>query len=135
VDTIIRAQSGNKKSMDDFAHLFLGGENTPPEVKTYNFDDVVVALNQVQPYDWRAFLTDRIVKVAEHAPLAGIENSGWKLVYTDQSNQISRLREELMHRAREGWRCRRCNRGRHRREEWCWSRNENRRRERAEVLA
>ena len=98
VDTIIRKESGNKKSMDDFAHLFLGGENTPPEVKTYNYDDVVAALNQVQPYDWRAFLTDHIVKVAEHAPLAGIENSGWKLVYTDQPNQISRLREELMHR-------------------------------------
>jgi predicted metalloprotease with PDZ domain len=81
--------------MDDFAHIFHGGQNTPPEVKTYTFDDVVATLNQVQPYDWRGFLTDRILKVAEHAPLGGIENSGWKLVYTDQPNEILKLREKL----------------------------------------
>ena len=94
-DTIIRQKSGGKKSMDDFAHLFHGGQNTPPEVKTYTFEDVVATLNQVQPYDWRGFLTDRILKVAEHAPLGGIENSGWKLVYTDQPNEILKLREKL----------------------------------------
>ena len=85
-DTIIRQKSGGKKSMDDFAHLFYGGQNTPPEVKTYTFDDVVNTLNQVQPYDWRGFLTDRVLKVAEHAPLSGIANSGWMLVYNDQPN-------------------------------------------------
>lgn len=92
-DTIIRQKSGGKKSMDDFAHLFHGGQNTPPQVKTYKFEDVVTTLNQVQPYDWRGFLTDRIVKVAEQAPLGGITNSGWKLVYTDQPNKIAKLRE------------------------------------------
>lgn len=94
-DTIIRQKSDGKKSMDDFAHIFHGGQNTPPEVKTYTFDDVVATLNQVQPYDWRGFLTDRILKVAERAPLGGIENSGWKLVYTDQPNEIAKMREKL----------------------------------------
>ena len=93
-DTIIRQNSGGKKSMDDFAHLFLGGRNTVPEVKTYTLDDVVNALNQVQPYDWRGFLTDRVLKIAEHAPLAGFTNGGWMLVYTDQPNTISKLREQ-----------------------------------------
>jgi predicted metalloprotease with PDZ domain len=96
-DTIIRQKSDGKKSMDDFAHLFHGGQNTPPEVKTYKFDDVVNTLNQVQAYDWRGFLTDRIVKVAEHAPLGGIANSGWMLVYTDQPNTIAKLREQQTH--------------------------------------
>jgi predicted metalloprotease with PDZ domain len=93
-DTIIRQSSGGKKSMDDFAHLFYGGRNTPPEVKTYTFDDVVNALNQVQPYDWRGFLNDRVMKIAEHAPLGGIANSGWMVVYTDQPNTIAKLREQ-----------------------------------------
>jgi len=93
-DTIIRQKSGGKKSMDDFAHLFHGGQNTPPEVKTYTFEDVVSTLNQVQPYDWRGFLTDRVLNVAEHAPLAGLENSGWKLVYSDRPNVIEKLREQ-----------------------------------------
>jgi predicted metalloprotease with PDZ domain len=96
-DTIIRQNSGSKKSMDDFAHLFHGGQNTPPEVKTYTFDDVVNTLNQVQPYDWRGFLTDRALKVAEHAPLAGIANSGWKLVYDERPNLIAKLREQEGH--------------------------------------
>ena len=93
-DTIIRQNSGGKKSMDDFAHLFHGGQNTAPEVKTYTFEDVVDALNRVQPYDWRGFLTDRVLKIAEHAPLGGIINGGWMLVYTDQPNTISKLREQ-----------------------------------------
>jgi predicted metalloprotease with PDZ domain len=93
-DTIIRQKSGGKKSMDDFAHLFHGGQNTPPEVNTYNFDDVVNTLNQVQPYDWRGFLADRVLKVTERAPLSGITNSGWLLVYTDQPNTIAKLREQ-----------------------------------------
>ena len=93
-DTILRQKSGDKKSMDDFAHLFYGGPNTPPELKTYTFDDVVAALNQVQPYDWRAFLTDRIYKIAIHAPLEGIANSGWKLVYNDTPNGLTRIHQE-----------------------------------------
>lgn len=93
-DTIIRRNSGGGKSMDDFAHLFHGGQNTPPEVKTYTFDDVVNTLNRVQPYDWRGFLTDRVLKVAGQAPLAGIANSGWKLVYNDKPNAIAKLREQ-----------------------------------------
>jgi predicted metalloprotease with PDZ domain len=80
--------------MDDFAHLFLGGQNSAPEVKTYTFNDVVDTLNRVQPYDWRGFLTDRVLKIAQHAPLGGITNGGWLLVYTDQPNTISKLREQ-----------------------------------------
>jgi predicted metalloprotease with PDZ domain len=93
-DTVIRQMSGGKKSLDDFAHLFFGGKNTPPEVKTYTFDDVVATLNQVQPYDWRAFFTNRISQVAAHAPLEGIANSGWKLVYNGQPNTLARLHEQ-----------------------------------------
>jgi predicted metalloprotease with PDZ domain len=93
-DTIIRQSSRGKKSMDDFAHLFYGGHNTPPEVKSYTFEDVVSALNQVQPYDWRGFLTDRVMKTAIHAPLGGITNSGWTVVYNDQPNTIAKLREQ-----------------------------------------
>ncbi len=83
-DTIIRQKSNNQKSMDDFAHLFHGQPDSGPMVKTYTFDDVVNTLEKVVPYDWRGFLTDRIKKIAVKAPLAGIENGGWRLVYTDK---------------------------------------------------
>ncbi len=94
-DTIIRAKSMGKRSLDDFARLFLGGRNSGPEVKTYTFDDVMNALGQVQAYDWRGFFNARVRAVAQHAPLEGIANSGWKLVYNDQQNAISKLIEQV----------------------------------------
>jgi predicted metalloprotease with PDZ domain len=52
-------------------------------VKPYTFDDVVNALNQVAPYDWRGFWTERLTNHGPGAPLGGIEGSGWKVVYDD----------------------------------------------------
>src|SRR5205814_2091464 len=48
-------------------------------------------VNDVTPYDWRGFLTERIYQVAPHAPLAGITNGGWKLVYTEKPNTQVRI--------------------------------------------
>lgn len=92
-DVIIRQQTGNKKSMDDFAHLFHGGQNSGPMVRTYTFDDVVSTLNQVAPYDWRKFLTDRIINIAPNAPLGGIEGGGWRVVYTDTPSDLTKAHE------------------------------------------
>src|SRR5436305_2292157 len=83
VDAIIRQQSKSKKSIDDFCHIFHGGSNTGPALKTYTFDDVANALNQVVPYDWRGFWSERLTNHGPGAPLGGIEGSGWKLIYND----------------------------------------------------
>jgi predicted metalloprotease with PDZ domain len=93
VDTIIRQQTHNKKSMDDFCHLFHGGQSGPPAVSTYTFDDVVSALNQVAAYDWRVFWTERLTNHGPGAPLSGIERSGWKLVYDDTPSELFRSEE------------------------------------------
>ncbi len=94
VDTIIRQQTQGKKSIDDFCHLFHGGQSGPPEVKTYTFDDVVNALNQVAAYDWRGFWTERLTNHGPRAPLGGITNSGWKIVYDDTRSTLVKTREE-----------------------------------------
>ena len=88
VDTIIREQTHDQKSMDDFCHLFHGGKSGPPQVKTYTFDDVVATLNQVTPYDWRGFWTERLTNHGPGAPLTGIERSGWKLVYDETPSEL-----------------------------------------------
>lgn len=93
VDMIIRQQTHGAKSMDDFCHLFHGGESGPPEVETYTFDDVVNTLNQVAPYDWRGFWTERLTNHGPGAPLAGIEASGWKLVYDDKRSDLQKAEE------------------------------------------
>ena len=93
VDTMIRQQTAGAKSLDDFTHAFHGGV-TPPAVVTYTFDDVVGGLNAVAPYDWRSFLRERLDAYTTHAPLRGIENGGWELVYTDQPNKEDAQMEE-----------------------------------------
>jgi predicted metalloprotease with PDZ domain len=89
-DVLIRQRSNGKLSLNDFCRRFHGGSDTAPLVKTYTFDDVVNTLNEVMPYDWRRFLTERIYQVAPHAPLGGITGGGWKLVYTDKPNTLVR---------------------------------------------
>jgi predicted metalloprotease with PDZ domain len=94
VDSIIRQQSGGRKSIDDFCHAFHGAPSTAPMVKTYNFDDVVNTLNQIVPYDWRGFWTDKLTSHVQAAPLGGIEGSGWKLVYDENRSEMMRAWEE-----------------------------------------
>ncbi len=90
VDVIIRQQSKGAKSLDDFCKLFYGQPSGPPMVKTYTFDDVVNALNQVARYDWRGFWTDRLSNHGPGAPLGGVEGSGWKLVYDESPSELDR---------------------------------------------
>jgi predicted metalloprotease with PDZ domain len=93
VDTIIRQQTHGQKSMDDFCHLFHGGQSGPPEVKPYTFDDVVNTLNQVAQYDWRGFWTERLTNHEPGAPLTGIEGSGWRLVYDETPSELIKVRK------------------------------------------
>ncbi len=68
VATIIHQVSNGHKSIDDFCHLFHGGTNSGPELKTYTFDDVVSALNQVAPYDWAAFFHQHLDSTSPDMP-------------------------------------------------------------------
>jgi predicted metalloprotease with PDZ domain len=84
-DTLIRKMSENKKSLNDFERVFLAkGGNTGPSIVPYKFDELVEDLNQVVPYDWAAFLHDRVYNINPRADLAGIEQGGYKLVYQDK---------------------------------------------------
>ena len=58
-------------------------------VKPYTFDDVVSALNQITPYDWRGFWTERLTNHGPGAPLGGIEGSGWKVVYDETPSEMA----------------------------------------------
>jgi predicted metalloprotease with PDZ domain len=79
--TIIHQVTHGQKSIDDFCHVFHGGANNGPEVKTYTFDQIVAALNSVAPYDWAGFLHQHLDAKSPEAPTGGIGNGGWKLTY------------------------------------------------------
>jgi len=88
VATIVHDQTDGQKSIDDFTHLFHGGANDGPELKTYTFEDVVTALNSIAPYDWASFFHEKLTSTSPDAPVGGIENGGWKIVYTDQASKL-----------------------------------------------
>ena len=84
VDSMLRAQSGGKKSMDDFAHAFFGMRDGDWGVLTYKIEDVAATLNAIQPYDWAGFLSQRLNGLTERAPLAGFAANGYRLIYTEE---------------------------------------------------
>jgi predicted metalloprotease with PDZ domain len=92
-DTRIREKSGGKKSLDDFCRIFHGGQDGPPEVKSYTLDDIVQALNHVVEYDWKAFLDKRLAAMDAEPPLDGLTRSGWKVVYRDQRGELTKALE------------------------------------------
>jgi predicted metalloprotease with PDZ domain len=103
VDTTIRRLSGNRKSLNDFCARFLGlGGNTGPKLVPYTFDDLVNALNAVQPYDWASFLRERLTTKSPHAPLGGITNGGYRIDYTSDPNEFNRA-EESHERGVDAW--------------------------------
>ncbi len=82
-DTLIRHQTQGRRSLDDFCRSFFGGQSGPPRVVTYTYEDVLTALNQVAPHDWRQFFQERVYDITPRAPLGGIRNAGWRLAYTN----------------------------------------------------
>ena len=92
-DVIVRQQSKGAKSLDDFCKLFFGGQSGPPALKTYTFDDVVNTLNQVAPYDWRGFWSERLTNHGPGGPLGGVNGSGWKLVYDENPSYLTSAAE------------------------------------------
>jgi predicted metalloprotease with PDZ domain len=96
VDMKIRTLSEDRRSIDDFARQFFGVDNGSFVTHTYTFSDVVAALNAVQPYDWATFLQNWLDGVGQEVPLlSGIDASGWRLDYSDQTSQYQNAIENV----------------------------------------
>jgi predicted metalloprotease with PDZ domain len=87
-DVRIRRATNGARSLDDFARRFLGAAGAGTRVATYAYDDVAQALGEVAPLDWRGFFAARVSGVAPRPPLGGLEDGGWKLVYTATRNKM-----------------------------------------------
>jgi len=97
-DTLIRKLTGEKKSLTDFLHIFLGkGGATGPLIVPYELPEIVADLNQVAPNDWAKFFADRIMAIEPHADLDGIERGGYKLEYADKPSRGERTLAMAMH--------------------------------------
>jgi len=93
-DQIIRAGTAGRKGLDDFARAFFGIRDGDWGEVTFEFDDIVTGLNSVYPYDWATFLRTRIELPGRPAPIAGIEMSGYRLVWKEEPNSFDKGRME-----------------------------------------
>ncbi len=91
VEGKLRALSGGKRGLDDFAKAFFGMDNGAWDVNPYTFDDVVGTLNSVAPADWAGFLRERLD--GHGSLIGGLEMAGWKLVYRDTPNDAFKAQE------------------------------------------
>ena len=93
-DTWIREHSKGARSLDDFARAFFGINDGSFTVVTYTFEDVVKALNAVEPNDWSAFLRQRLDAIGKAVPEDGFHRGGYKLVYTDKPSDYQSTTED-----------------------------------------
>jgi predicted metalloprotease with PDZ domain len=93
-DTLIRKLSGGSRSLDDFCRAFFGGASGQPELKPFTYEELTQELEKIASHDWREFFDERVYAVRPEAPLAGISNGGWELVYTTEPNRIQEHYEE-----------------------------------------
>lgn len=92
-DTLIRERSGGRRSLDDFARRFFGVDDGSITTETYTFDDVVAALNAVQPLDWATFLKSRLESNGPGAPLDGLARGGYRLVFSNIESDYQKSSE------------------------------------------
>ncbi|MDH3521002.1 MAG: M61 family peptidase [Myxococcales bacterium] len=94
VDTLIRSLTEDRKSLDDFCRAFTAGDEGRPAVRPFAYAEVTRELGKIAAYDWEKFFADRVYAVRAEAPLAGISNGGWRLVYTETPNLLQKDYEE-----------------------------------------
>jgi predicted metalloprotease with PDZ domain len=87
-DTKIRQLTHGQRSLDDFARGFFGVDDGRESPLTYDFTDIVKALNAVAPFDWSGFLRQRLDGHDPRAPLDGLTRAGWRIVYRDKPTQF-----------------------------------------------
>lgn len=92
-DTKIRQLTHGEKSLDTFAEQFFAphipgssSRDTGPGVLTYDFADLVGALNAIAPYDWKNFWEKRLNALDFLSLTGGLEASGYH--YVNQETMI-----------------------------------------------
>jgi predicted metalloprotease with PDZ domain len=94
VDAIMRAKSKGAKGIDDFAKAFFGVKEGDFKANHYDFNALVGTLNGVVPHDWAGFLNQRLTEKANNAPLNGLTNGGYKLVFGDEPTPFFKNNEK-----------------------------------------
>jgi predicted metalloprotease with PDZ domain len=94
-DMRIRAQTGDRRSLDDFARAFFDPAGEHGGVKPYDLAEIVRTLNVIAPGDWERFFRERTEEVRDAAPLGGLEPAGVRLVMKPEAAPLTAKFEAL----------------------------------------
>lgn len=92
-DGIIRRESRGAKGLDDFAKAFFGMNDGDWGVLTYSRQDVIDTLASIVPYDWAAFLHERVDQPTRNATEAAFRLGGYRLTYGATPNAATKALE------------------------------------------
>ena len=84
VDALLRENSDDKKSLDDFAIAFLGKNGENADVLGYEEGEVLATLNKLVVYDWSALVTRWIKDRQTSLPLDVVGHLGYRLEYANE---------------------------------------------------
>lgn len=102
-DMLIRQETRDRQSLDDFARAFFGLDDGVWSPRPFTFEEVVETLNEVHPHDWAGFLRDRLDRTGGGAPLGGLERGGWRLVYADERTDYQKALDTEYRRTDLTW--------------------------------
>ncbi|MBO9581793.1 MAG: M61 family metallopeptidase [Sphingobium sp.] len=92
-DAVIQRETKGAKGLDDFARAFFGMKDGDWGQLTYSRQDVVDALNAITPYDWAAFLRERMDQPTKEVTKGGFTLGGYKLSFGETPGSFDKSRE------------------------------------------
>jgi predicted metalloprotease with PDZ domain len=93
-DATMRRLSSGARGMDDFARRFFGTKDGDYSAVPFTLDDLVRDMAAVAPFDWKGFLTKRIGDPRQATLLAGLDQGGYRLTFTDEPTAFFRDAEK-----------------------------------------
>lgn len=90
-DAIIRQETDNRRSLDDFCRAFMGPDLPDVAVHPFTLHEVLALLNDVAPYDWEGFIRNWVEWPMEELPLTVVERLGYRIQYS--AERPARLKE------------------------------------------
>lgn len=94
VDMRLRSLTREQRSLDDFARRFVGIHDGELGPLTYTYADVLANLAAVAAADWNAVLRAHLDGDDDATATAGLNRSGWQLVFTDKPTDYLRSLEQ-----------------------------------------
>ncbi|MBK1879620.1 hypothetical protein [Pelagicoccus mobilis] len=93
IDAILRTETDNAVTLDDFTQKFLGANYPGGTRLPFSEEEVIETLKSLHDYDWDKLVDERIRKPQEKLTVDFVELLGYKLRYSDERSDSQKYFE------------------------------------------